>query len=364
MGNPTSSPIDTEQLQARINDLEAKLTHSNELMSKVREHKHNYSEDFGLVVSVPVKSLLKELIYNPGVFSIDEREHIIEMFSASMEMRGVYECLGWPVGTQLSKIKKEMVPCIKNNVAFYTALVGKNVDFQDRWLISKLNMALNEAEGLCVKLENIEHFEYGESEPFNLKAEIKDTFLKDNSTIGFRGGQPMQIETFFGEYSDIMVEMNRKSFRTYLLNNIIKNLHDHAFNKINKKTSSETISSKERISIWMQLKNIVRYKILKYWNPESIDTTSISSQEKKVRISFLKDSSNEHRINLIIENNGNPFIGDVNDIFEKGIGNGEGEHVGLYSAKQFLKAYGATISMFTKNDEEYKVGFIINLPIL
>lgn len=361
MANPTSSLLSIEQLQTKVNELEAKLSHTNELMSKVREHKHNYSEDFGLVVSAPVKSLLKELIYNPNIFSIDEREHIVEMFSKSMEMRGVYECLGWPVGIQLSKVKSEMVPSIRSNIEFFTAMIGKNANFQDRWLINKLKMALNEAESLCAKLENIEHFEYGESEPFNLKAEIKDTFLKDNSAIGSRGGQPIQIETFFGEYSDIMVEMNRKSFRAHLLGNIIKNLHDHAFNECDIKTSTETISSEETMSIWARLLNFVGYRKK---NKIHQNILPISIKEKRVRISFQKDISNDHRINLIIENNGNAFNGDVDDVFEKGIGEGEGEHIGLYSAKQFLKAYGATIKMFTESDAEYKVGFLINLPIL
>ena len=62
METSKSLPLSIDQLQARISELEAQLTHSNELMSKVREHKHNYSEDFGLIVSVPVKSLLNELI--------------------------------------------------------------------------------------------------------------------------------------------------------------------------------------------------------------------------------------------------------------------------------------------------------------
>lgn len=364
METSSSLPLSIEQLQAQVRELEAKLAHSNELMSKVREHKHNYSEDFGLVVSAPVKSLLKELIYNPNIFSIDEKEYIIEIFTKSMEMRGLYESLGWPVGIQLNKVTNEMVPCIRNNAEFFTSLIGGNAVFQDPWLVSKLKMALNETEGLCAKLENIEHFEYGESEPFNLKAEIKEAFFKDNSAIGFRGGQPIQIETFFGEYSDIMVDMNRKSFRTHLIGNIIKNLHDHAFKEMDNDSSSERYCSKENMSFWVWLLNIVKFRKKKFTHLNFIDELPTSVQEKRVRISFHKDMSSKHRINLVIENNGKAFRGDVNEVFEKGIGDGEGEHIGLYSAKQFLKAYGATISMFTNDNGEYKVGFLINLPTL
>lgn len=364
METSTSLPLCIEQLQAQVSVLEAKLAHSNELMSKVREHKHNYSEDFGLVVSVPAKSLLKELIYNPNIFSLDEKESIIEMFSKSMEMRGFYETLGWQVESQLSNVRNEMVPCIRKNAKFFTSLIGKNPIFQDRGLNGKLNMALKETEDLCAKLENIEHFEYGESELFNLKAEIKEAFSKDKSAISLRGGQTIQTDMFFGEYSDIMVNMNRKYFRTHLIGNIIKNLHDHAFKETNNDSSSEIYCSKENMSFWTWLLNIVKFRKNKFTKQNFIDGLPTSVQEKKVRISFRKDMSSEHRINLVIENNGKAFKGDVNEVFEKGIGDGKGEHIGLYSAKQFLKHYGATISMFTNDNGEYKVGFSINLPIL
>lgn len=357
-----SSSMNAEQLKKQVNDLEARLAHSNELMSKVREHKHNYSEDFGLVVSAPVKSLMKELINNPTIFSVDERERIVNMFSESMEMRGFYECLGWPVGIQLSKVKNEMVPFIRRNVDFYSSLIGKNVDFQDRWLIGKMQMALNEADGLCSKLENIEHFEYGESEPFNLKAEIKDTFIKDNSAIGFRGGQPMQLEWYFGEYSDIMVEMNRKSFRAHFLGNIIKNLHDHAFDEFDNQPIGIDDNSNERISFLQWLLNLFTFKNKRAKSKSIVGFNEGKIREKCVKISFRKDGRDEHRINLIIENNGKEFCGDTETVFDNGVGDGTG--IGLYSAKQFLKAYGATIQMFTREENEFKVGFIINLPIL
>lgn len=353
----TPSPLSVEQLQSQVNALNAKIAHLNDLMCKVREHKHNHSDDFGWVVSVPVKSLLKELINNPTIFSVEERECIVDMFSKSMEMRGVYECLGWPVEIQLSKVRNEMVPLIRRNVGFYSSLVGKATVFTDKWLVNKMTMALNEADGLCKALENIEHFEYGESKPFNLKKAIKETFEKSISRKSIFGEQSILIDWFCGEYSELKVDMNRESFIRYLLGNIIKNLYDHAFKKTNDYLLQETSNLKKGESSWSN--NGKEH----FADCNFAGVSPVLGQERRVRISLKKDQTNEHRINLIIENNGNPFKGDVNKIFEKGIGEGEGEHIGLYSAKMFLQAYGATITMYTKSDTEFKVGFLINMPI-
>lgn len=84
--------------------MEGRLTQANELMGKIREHKHNYSEDFGLVVSAPAQALLAEMIANPEVFTLEEKDTIVKLFAISMEMRGTYECLGWPIDNQLDRV--------------------------------------------------------------------------------------------------------------------------------------------------------------------------------------------------------------------------------------------------------------------
>lgn len=340
------SNLSKEELISRVEELENKLNalfRQNTLMNKVREYKHNYAEDFGLVVSGPAKELFKEFLVNPEAFTFEEKERIQEVFINSLEMEGAYEGLGLPISIQLNKVKNKMVPQIRNNAKLFSSIVGKPASFSDISLIGKLKMALNETESLCCELENIEYFEYGDSEQFNLKAEIKDAFNKDNYATGLKGGVPIYPEFIFGEYSGTMVEMNKKSFRSYVLGNIIKNLHDHAFRDYDVFSATYT--------------------------PKSHEVKTVSTTipiEKRVRISLKKDEKNEHRINLIIENNGELFRGDVVDVFEKGIGEGEGEHIGLYSVRQFLNAYGATIKMYTdsENKEGYKVGFIINLPIV
>lgn len=350
--------LSKEELVSLVQKLEDKLFHQNDLMNKVREHKHNYSEDFGLVVSAPAQALLKEVISNPDVFTVDERDRIIKMYTDSVEMRGTYECLGWPVGIQLNQVKNVMVPKIRENAKFFSSIVGRALAYQDQWLIGKLRMALDETEPLCSKLESIESFEYGTSEPFNLKAEIKDTFNKDNLAVGFSGGTSIQIETYFGEYSDIQVDMNKKNFRSCVLGNIIKNLHDHAFKEIDD-SSFASPAMNTKLPLW---KIILSFIFSRFAVKSQENLADVTYFEKKVRISFVKDEKNEHRINLIIENNGKAFDGDIDSVFDNGVGNGSG--IGLYSAKQYLKFYGANIQMRIKTDDEYKVGLIVNLPIL
>ena len=355
MNSRELSNLSKEELISRVEELENELKKQdalsqNALMNKVREYKHNYAEDFGLVVSVPAKELFKESLVNPEAFTFEEKE-----------MRGAYEGLGLPISIQLSKVKNKMVPQIRNNAKLFSSIVGKAALFTDRWLTSKLKMALNETESLCCELENIEYLEYGASEQFNLKAELKEAFNKDNSVLGVKGGVPIFPEFIFGDCSNIMVEMNRKSFHSYFIGNIIRNLHDHAFKHFDE--SLPTPSSNNNIDwrkrIWLFITSI-------FICHKTRTTETAIPIEKRVRISLKKDEKNEHRINLIIENNGELFRGDVVDVFEKGIGEGEGEHIGLYSVRQFLNAYGATIKMYTdsENKEGYKVGFIINLPIV
>ncbi len=345
--------LSKEELVSRVGELEDKLFHQNELMIKVREYKHAYDEDFGYVVSAPIDALLKELLSNPEAFSIKEKERIIKIYSDSIEMRGFYNCLCWPIGSQLSKVKDGMIPLIRENAEFFSSLVGNAKEFKNKWLVGILQTSLNLTGSLCSNLENIENTEYGESEQFNLKSEIIATFDRDNKATGLNGGRTITYEFFFGDCSGTIVEMNRKSFRAYFLGNMIKNLHDHAFKDYD---DFSTIPSLPKL----------RRRIFKNGEEKPAGTITPSVREKRVRISLKKDEKNEHRMNLVIENNGNMFYGDVNDVFEKGIGEGEGEHIGLYSVRQFLKAYGATIMMYTDpdNEEGFKVGFKINIPIL
>lgn len=349
------SAFSRQELISRICELERKSLHLSDLTNKIREHKHNYSEDFGLVVSVPMQALLNEVMSNPSLFSEKEKSEILDLYEESMEMRGFYECLGWPIDSQLARVKKSLVPLISKDVELYNSLLGSHLEFA-QGLVCKLNLALKEQNSLCERLENIEYFDYGEVNDFNLRAEIRDSFNKDNQAKGNMGISQIQVELWSGDYADIKVRMNQKFFKTHVLGNIIKNLHDHAFKEI-EKSQVKTERPKPR----KHVPNIARI-IRKRGAGGNEINSSEEVHEKRVRISFRQDPDNSDRINIIIENNGVPFDGDVTSVFEEGIGEGSG--IGLYSAKQFLNHYGATILMFTNPADEYKVGFSMNLPII
>ena len=77
-----------EDLLIKITQLEMELNNLQQLMGKVREHKHNYSEDFGLVVVAPIEGLVNEVLINKEIFTKDEIRNIIESYKASMERDG------------------------------------------------------------------------------------------------------------------------------------------------------------------------------------------------------------------------------------------------------------------------------------
>lgn len=369
MKNYDNSALSKDELIIKVNQLESEIDHNNNLLCKVREHKHNYSEDFGLVVSAPIQALMKELLDNPSIFSEDEKKQILDFFQISMLHRGIYECLGWPIDIQLKRVKESIVPQIHNNVDLYTSVIRKTVEFCNHSLVSILRMAIGESEALCSNLINIEHFDYGPTTTFCLSTVIKETFDQYNLKTGSLGEIPIHVEYYFGKYNDVKVSLNQKGFCKYFLDNMIKNLKDHAFKEIDELLYSQK-EYEENDSWWTKLVLRLLPRLLPHRLARRIDimlrpvspSTQILIPEKTVRIWIKPDKNDLRKVNLIIENNGKPFIGDTEKVFENGIGEGSG--IGLYSTKQFLKAFGATIKMFTDNSNEYKVGFIINLPIL
>ena len=129
-------------------------------------------------------------------------------------------------------------------------------------------------------------------------------------------------EYFFGEGYPAEVMLNPDSFKTHVLYHVFDNFDKHAF-----------------------------------CGPEF----ESGEKNKHIRVDFFPNKTEAGRMDVLIRNNGRPFRGDTEAIFENGVGHGTG--VGLFSARRFLAASGGTIRMTTYDDDEFTVGINISLPI-
>ncbi len=361
------------------------MNDNEELVKKFREQKHNNALDFGGVVNTPIDFLLKKIIYAPSLFTESQRKQIIEMACISKKMWGFYDsfgfyvnmkeldenprirvrelisdgievsrkllekcvsdpdasqeekedivkkvynsmklygtelCLRMPIIEQIGYAKKDMVQFIRNNVEIYKSL--GDIQFEDGGVLDRiLELAKQKAEQLCGNLEKIDSIEYGKPEWFNLRNVISEVFF-ENVANDFSGDSLIRPYFCFDD-GNVEVCMYKEGFKTHVLSNIIRNLNFHAF-------CDWDGFCKEKIVVVL-----CRYE--------------------------------EDKISLFIANNGKPFEGDVESVFEYGKGNGTGEGIGLYSARKFLEFYGATIGMSKAAEDgarEINVGFHIEIPI-
>ena len=115
--------------------------------------------------------------------------------------------------------------------------------------------------------------------------------------------------------SNFFVSIDKEGFQKHVMNNIVNNLKNHAF------------ASESQCSKWI-------------W-------------EKIVRVSIEEDHD---KYIVKIDNNGEPFHGDVNQIFSYGYHSGATGHTGygLHSAKKFLQQQGGDM-FFITSDTDFPV---------
>lgn len=356
------SHMEQEELLEKITQLEREIDNLHQLMGKVREHKHTYSRDFGNVVVRPMDGLLFELINNKEIFTTSEIRSIIEAFTSSMYQHGWYESLGLSVEQELEKVKSDMVRQIKTNSKLFASLINRGLPFKDKLLEKKLISAYDKTDDFCNKLENIENLSYGSSEQFELCSLIRKFFNEENNNLSLFGIPPINFEYYYNGLTEKKVFMNKEGLRKLVLGNIMKNLQEHAFEDMDQIKSAPNSAN---ISYPWWTKLIIRFlprPIRMRYTEIYKDDIDVEFSEKKVRISFLPDSEDPSRITILIENNGKPFFGNTENVFE--YGRGEGSGIGLFSAKEFLKKSNAEISMATSNTDEFKVKFIIKMHTL
>lgn len=121
------------------------------------------------------------------------------------------------------------------------------------------------------------------------------------------------------DYSNDMVEMNTYDFQEYVLNNFNSNLKEHAFNR--------NYNRKNKILVSITMHNGI--------------------------------------IAVCISNNGEPFNGDVTEVFEEKytFGKNKGTGQGMFDAKQYMNHIQADIQMKVYPYMEYPVRFALLFPI-
>ena len=292
----------------------------NELTDIIRENVHKLSTSFGCVVSEPAFALLDEVVEHPEHFSVEERRLISSIYEHAVRDAYIFQFLGQPLSLQLKKIGNDIIPHIRNNVNLFNTLINnKKLSLTT---LSWLKSSVLDAEKLIDGLGSIEQAGYGEPKVVPLAKLIK-TFVTNRISRSAQLGHPSyNVDYFFGDHYYSMFYLNPDSFELYVLGHIFDNFDKYAF-----------------------------------CGEEYVDGKKVMN----VRIDFTEDESNEGRVNILIRNDGHPFTGDSSAVFEKGVGHGSG--LGLFSAKKLIEALGGSIRMQTYVNEQYTVGFLINLPI-
>lgn len=387
---------------------------SQSTVAQIREHKHNYSSEFGSVVMEPCRTLFKELLRNPGVFTSEEREEIVTLFKSSNRISSLYEILGlssaqidkrietslrpemrkklWSlqeegmcteivsdglgypadsclqiffsspqmqtrskmllvvesfslyeelctfldnrsltVQEQLANIDEQIIPYLRGLSEKYIHYCSKiettefdggykcaKTPYVDEFLVKTLQGANDRIDGLIEMLSNIRSEEFGVKEVFMIRTELRDSLYSVNKKKQIKGEPGWVFSINPGNAPYACVCLNRKSFEKKVLDNLFKNFDDHAFDDF------------------------------------ELD------KERKVTVSLSQDEDGSF-VNVEIKNNGAEFNGDVNSVFDLGVGSGTG--IGLCSAKKFLEKNGGSICMQTKPREDYPVSFLIKLPL-
>ena len=352
----------------------------------LRNHKHDYAKLFQKVVSKPARTIIKEFIKHPDFFTEEERKEILQIYTDAIELRGKYDMLGKNVDDQIFEIERSFIPQIRNLNTFYNKVYalnrkdknGNDIEPENSYFFPHLFKAIQSHSKLCDLMTDMHNAGYGKKSSFFLMDLINKAFYEDIAEYESIGISTYHYKFYGRELSDVKVCLDADGFKIHVLDNLINNFHKYAFNDIFEESliestfnySHENIGNLD-VSVSFLLGSVTE-RLLNMWNPkhnnvETIDTSNVpkdEDREKLVRMELQKDENDNHRINVIIKNNGEKFIGDTQSVFS--YGNGRGTGIGLASARSFIEYHGGTIKMETYDydNDIFTVGFIINLPII
>lgn len=222
---------------------------------------------------------------------------------------------------QIKAVSHDIVPLIRDIVQYYSKCLESRYYFADnkegRKARDKMTSSKDMVDELCADLEKLGIYDSMPKDNYqeaNLLLLLQDVFDDINAEV-----------SYLNEYkiSDISILTDIKKLKNHVLLNIKENIETHAF-------GTSAFQSK---FIW----------------------------EKKVQIDVLE---REDLICIQIKNNGTPFKGKLEHIFEYGYCFGEKKHsgLGMNSAKNNIQDLGGDLSFSIAKDGVFSVIHTITLP--
>lgn len=328
----------------------------NDMLKLLRQHKHHNSNMFGTMFSQPIVMLFHFMLDQSELFTPAERKEIANLYTRQCSSTRAYGMLGYDVEDQLNERDSIVTEIVSCNHLIKKYSKHENVRHQ---IQEALKCADRDTEQIVAVLKGLESAKYGKPEVFKLRDAINSVFKSQEYIVGDE--KAICYERYFGSLADVYVKMNKQGFIEYVLQNIEKNLLDHAFPSGNVYRFPQFTYRK-----WysVRLGKIISHlndALNKIFSHEV--QTLPEEKEKNVRIWF-KETDEQNRICVEFENNGEPFVGDLEKIFsEEPYSTGNGTGLGMVAIKQFIEENNGSVFFESNNDSEYKVKLKIYIPI-
>ena len=297
-----------------------------ELIKFIETNKHDVTMRVRSVVLDPIQAMNR-----PGATSDSYKQEIglkgEEIKNLALEIMSFF-ANKWrnpndSVEEQLQSMRKNLtyvstviIPKIKQVVTFYTQCSSKKYLFADtdkgNKALEKMTMAVSSCERVCESLlrlegENAEHHE--NKQTCNLLEILQEGLDSIDAEV---------IYVKEWETSKISVSIDPDIFLNHVLINIKENINTHAF-------GTDTFRQKY---VW----------------------------EKKVCVEVEDGGS---QICILVDNNGEPFKGDITKVFEYGYCHGEKKHsgIGMHSIKKNMTGLGGDVEFKKSSKPDYTTSY-------
>ena len=299
----------------------------NSWIEEVHRNKHNMIPVVKLAISKPIEALLETSnLTNDFPTSLlplieskkTEADDIMLYLSSIGSTESTKENEVVQLEKQIEYVVNTIIPKIKEFSSFFQQFIDKDFYFTQtdggQRLLGLIQKAPSRCEISCqglLKLKMDSPVSNCCNQSFRLIEVVGEVFDElDNINVIYKCSD-----------RDIEICVNKADFQTEVLQNIAENIKRHAFPYAE-----------------------YAYKLV-------ID--------KVVEIQITKDNNN---VLIRVSNNGNPFQGNVDNLFNSGYHSGKYGRTGfgLASAKQFMQKIGGDIQFSPINN--YQVSFLITIP--